>query len=157
LLKDLSAKNFESVFRGTLLQPFLCARTVAKVMMDQKSGNIINISSLAGILGTKTVGAYGACKAGLNNLTQTLSWELAEYNIRVNCLVLGTIITEATHDFFLAHKDIYMGHQLIKRFGEPEDIGYFCVFLASEAASWISGQIYNIDGGKRRFDEVPHD
>ncbi|MFC1943962.1 SDR family NAD(P)-dependent oxidoreductase [Chloroflexota bacterium] len=155
-LIDTSKNGFEAVMRENLTTCFLGSKAAARVMMEHKGGNIINISSRAGQQGTLNVGHYGAAKAAMNNLTEALAWELAEYNIRVNCLCLGPVLTERTQETFKPLKDVYMsdevnvqGRLLIKRFGLPEDVGAFCVFLASEASSWITGKIYEIDGGMR--------
>ena len=148
-LLETSQKGFEAVLRENLVSCFLCSTAVAKVMIDQKGGNIINISSRSGQQGTMNLGHYGAAKAGMNNLTETLAWELAAHNIRVNCLCLGPVLTEINHDLFMADPERGLSGLLIKRFGLPEDVGAFCVFLATEASSWITGKIYEIDGGLR--------
>ncbi len=148
-LTETSQKGFEAILRENLTSCFLCSKTAAKVMTEQRRGNIINISSRSGQQGTLGLGHYGAAKAGMNNLTETLAWELAPYNIRVNCLCLGPVLTETNHNLFMADPERGLGGLLIKRFGLPEDVGAFCVFLASEASSWITGKVYEIDGGLR--------
>ncbi|MFC1944380.1 SDR family NAD(P)-dependent oxidoreductase [Chloroflexota bacterium] len=155
-LIDTTLKDFEAVLRKNLLSCFLGSKAAAKVMIKQNAGKIINISSRAGQQGTMNVGHYGAAKAGVNLLTETLAWELAKYNIRVNCLCLGPVLHETSDEVFMPLRDIYMaegeniqGRLLIQRFGLPEDVGAFCVFLASAASSWITGKIYEIDGGMR--------
>jgi len=148
-LTETSQKGFEAILRENLSSCFLCSKTAAKVMMEQGRGNIINISSRAGQQGALNLGPYSAAKAGMNNLTETLAWELASYNIRVNCLCLGPVLTETNQDLFMADPEKGLGGLLIKRFGLPEDVGAFCVFLASEASSWLTGKIYEIDGGLR--------
>ena len=148
-LTETSQKGFEAILRENLTSCFLCSKTAAKVMIEQRRGNIINISSRSGQQGTLGLGPYGAAKAGMNNLTETLAWELAPYNIRVNCLCLGPVLTETNHDLFMEDPERGLGGLLIKRFGLPEDVGAFCVFLASKASSWITGKVYEIDGGLR--------
>jgi 7-alpha-hydroxysteroid dehydrogenase len=148
-LTETSRNAFEAILRENLTSCFLCSKAAARVMMEQGGGNIINISSRAGQQGAINLGPYSAAKAGVNNLTETLAWELAPYNIRVNCLCLGPVLTETNHDLFMADPEKGLGGLLIKRFGLPEDVGVFCVFLASEASSWITGKIYEIDGGLR--------
>ena len=137
------------VFPGKHFKARIEHFTAAKVMIEQGRGNIINISSRSGQQGTQNLGPYSAAKAGMNNLTETLAWELAPYNIRVNCLCLGPVLTEINHDLFMEDPERGMSGLLIKRFGLPEDVGAFCVFLASEASSWITGKVYEIDGGLR--------
>ena len=148
-LTETSQKGFETILRENLTSCFLCSKTAAKVMIKQGRGNIINISSRSGQQGTQNLGAYSAAKAGMNNLTETLAWELAPYNIRVNCLCLGPVLTEINRDLFMEDPEKGLAGLLIKRFGLPEDVGAFCVFLASEASSWITGKVYEIDGGLR--------
>lgn len=148
-LTETSQKGFEAILRENLTSCFLCSKTAAKVMIDQKRGNIINISSRAGQQGAIGLGPYSAAKAGMNNLTETFAWELAPYNIRVNCLCLGPVLTETNRDLFMQDPEKGLSGLLIKRFGLPEDVGAFCVFLASEASSWITAKIYEIDGGLR--------
>jgi len=148
-LTETSQNAFESILRENLISCFLCSKAVARVMMEKGRGNIINISSRAGQQGAINLGPYSAAKAGMNNLTETLAWELSPHNIRVNCLCLGPVLTEINRDLFMAEPEKGLGGLLIKRFGLPEDVGAFCVFLASEASSWITGKIYELDGGLR--------
>jgi len=148
-LTETSQNAFESILRENLISCFLCSKAVARVMMEKGGGNIINISSRAGQQGAINLGPYSAAKAGMNNLTETLAWELSPHNIRVNCLCLGPVLTEINRDLFMAEPEKGLGGLLIKRFGLPEDVGAFCVFLASEASSWITGKIYELDGGLR--------
>ena len=154
-LMGTSQNGFEAILRENLVSCFLCSKAAGKVMIEQKKGNIINISSRSGQMGTMNMGPYGAAKAGMNNLTETLAWELVAHNIRVNCLTLGPVLTEVNHDLFMKDPDKEMANLLIKRFGLPEDVGAFCVFLASEASSWITGKVFEIDGGLRTtFNQV---
>jgi 7-alpha-hydroxysteroid dehydrogenase len=146
-LMNTSLKGFEAIMRENLLSCFICSQFAARVMIEQNRGNIINISSRSGQLGTRNLGHYAAAKAGVNNLTQTLAWELAPHNIRVNCLCLGPILTENNRDFFMKDEERNLRNLSIKRFGLPEDVAAFSVFLASDASSWITGKIYELDGG----------
>jgi 7-alpha-hydroxysteroid dehydrogenase len=146
-LVNTSPKGFEAILRENLLSSFIGSKAAAQAMIEQGKGNIINISSRSGQLGTRNLGHYAAAKAGVNNLTQTLAWELAQYNIRVNCLCLGPILTETNHDFFMKDMERNLRNLSIKRFGLPEDVAAFSVFLASDASSWITGQVYELDGG----------
>ncbi|MFC1944058.1 SDR family NAD(P)-dependent oxidoreductase [Chloroflexota bacterium] len=148
-IMETSQNGFEAVIRENLINCFLCSKAAGRVMMGQNKGVIINISSRSGQQGTLNVGHYGAAKAGMNNFTESLAWELAPYNIRVNCLCLGPVLTEVNHDLFMEDPQRGLGGLLIKRFGLPEDVGAFCLFLASEASSWVTGKVYEIDGGLR--------
>ncbi|MFC1944954.1 SDR family NAD(P)-dependent oxidoreductase [Chloroflexota bacterium] len=148
-LMETSQKGFEAILRENLMTCFLCSKAAGRIMMERKKGVVINISSRSGQQGTLRLGHYGAAKAGMNNFTESLAWELAPYNIRVNCLCLGPVLTEINHDLFMEDPERGLGGLLIKRFGLPEDVGAFCLFLASEASSWITGKVYEIDGGLR--------
>jgi 7-alpha-hydroxysteroid dehydrogenase len=154
-LLGLSQNGWEALIRENLTSAFLCAKAAGKIMVEQKKGNIINISSRAGTMGTENMGAYGAAKAGMQNMTETLAWELAPYNIRVNCLCLGPVLTEVNKEMLTKDVQRETSSLLIKRLGQPEDVGWFCVFLASEASSWLTGKIMQIDGGQRAtFNQV---
>jgi NAD(P)-dependent dehydrogenase (short-subunit alcohol dehydrogenase family) len=154
-LMGTSQNGFEAILRENLVSAFLCAKAAGKVMMEQKKGNIINISSRSGQMGTPNMGPYGAAKAGMNNLTETLACELVPYNIRVNCLTLGPVLTEINRDLLTKDIERETSQLIIKRLGVPEDVGWFCVFLASEASSWVTGKVFEIDGGLRAtFNQV---
>jgi NAD(P)-dependent dehydrogenase (short-subunit alcohol dehydrogenase family) len=150
---DVTESEWEEVIHVCLTGVFLCSKAVARVMREQKGGNIINISSGAGVEGAAKQAAYSSAKAGVITLTRSLAWEWAPYNIRVNCIAPGMVLHERTEGFF----DIvpqWMDFQAIKRFGTPEDIAAACVYLASDASEWVTGQTFNIDGGSHTPAEV---
>jgi NAD(P)-dependent dehydrogenase (short-subunit alcohol dehydrogenase family) len=130
---------------------FSC-QAVSKIMIKQKKGNIINISGLGGIKPLRNTGAYPLAKAGVIMLTKQLSWELAQYNIRVND-VCPWFVTTPISEVPRAQrgKEILSGIPL-GRFGEARDISNAVLFLASDASSWITGQTFIIDGGHLIFD-----
>ena len=131
---------------------FTCSRAAARVIDD--GGSIINISSGAALKGSPNNGPYAVAKAGVDSLTRTLSLELAPRRIRVNGVAPGPVPTEVFMEFFKATQDdlptlaknwgIPLG-----RLGRPEDVGNSVVFLASPAASWITGQTLLVNGGNR--------
>jgi NAD(P)-dependent dehydrogenase (short-subunit alcohol dehydrogenase family) len=130
---------------------FSC-QAVVKRMIEQKKGNIINISGLGGIKPLRNTGAYPLAKAGVIMLTKQLSWELAQYHIRIND-VCPWFITAPISEVPRAQrgKEILSGIPL-GRLGEAKDISNAVLFLASDASSWITGQTFIIDGGHMIFD-----
>lgn len=150
---DVPEAYWEEVIRTCLTGVFLCSRAVARVMAEHKGGNIINISSGAGVTGASRQAAYSSAKAGVITLTKSLAWEWATYNIRVNCIAPGAVLHERTEGFFSIVPQ-WMDFQAIKRWGTPEDIAAACVYLASDASEWVTGQTFNIDGGNHIPAEV---
>jgi NAD(P)-dependent dehydrogenase (short-subunit alcohol dehydrogenase family) len=136
--------NLKAVWTG--------AQAAAKIMKDHGGGTIINISSAAAGRASPQNGPYAVAKSGVNNLTQTLAVELAPFGIRVNAVAPGPIPTEVFMEFLkLEEKDIpELGKRLgipLGRVGMPEDIAPACVYLASDASSWMTGQVIDIRGG----------
>lgn len=131
---------------------FLCAKAVAKVMINQQSGKIINISSLAGVVGSISLGIqYSASKAGIIGLTKGLAGELAPFGINVNCITPGVILTKSLGEqsgWTQEKRERFIKSGVpIGRLGQPEDIAGVVVFLASKDASYIVGQVISVDGG----------
>ena len=119
----------------------------------QKKGKIVNIASVAGIHSRPGVAHYGAAKAGIINLTKSLAMEWAKYNINVNAIAPGMIETEAVKVQMELSSDLV--EQQIKtiplgRYGQPEEIAYTAIFLASEASSYLTGETIVVDGGRQR-------
>lgn len=122
---------------------FYCCRALAKHMVERRSGTIINISSCSGIRSMPGRFAYTAAKAGIINFTQSLAVTWADYNIRANCIAAGMLRTWRTaEDYDKSARVIPLG-----RVGEPEDIGSLAVYLASDASSYVTGQVFVVDGG----------
>jgi NAD(P)-dependent dehydrogenase (short-subunit alcohol dehydrogenase family) len=149
IAEDLSLDDWNAVLKVNLTGPFLCAQAVGRQMIAQKEGRIINISSVAGLLGSPTSAAYCASKAGVLLLTKTLALEWAKYNVLVNAICPGIFATDMTN----AMIDDPQWQQVIKmrvplgRYAKPEELGGAVVFLASQAAGYITGSAFVIDGG----------
>lgn len=146
---DMSENAWDAVVRENLKTVFLCSKAAARVMIDQKKGNIVNISSEAGQGASPGLSAYGASKAGIINLTQTLAIEWAPH-VRVNCIAPGAIETPgllatSSGQMEEAIKNIPLG-----RMGQPEDIATAAIYLASEAADWVTGITIDVAGGPIR-------
>lgn len=149
---DVPDKQWEHLFDLNLRAVFAGARAVAPVLSD--GGSIINLSSMAADKAAPNNAAYAAAKAGVNSLTMSLSSELADRRIRVNAIAPGPVPTDVFMDFFKATEDDLpriAGEMNIPlgRLGTPDDMAAAIVFLASPAASWITGQVLHVDGGHR--------
>ncbi len=143
---QMSAHAWESVLRENLVSTFLCCQAVARVMLEQRSGSIVNISTRDSILPSVNMAAYAAAKAGVNSLTKTLAWELAPY-VRVNAILPGLVLTESSDQALGPMKEKIIAGTPLKRMGTPEDIGLAVLFLASSASDWITGRLFEVDGG----------
>jgi 7-alpha-hydroxysteroid dehydrogenase len=144
---EISERAWDAVLRQNLKTCFLCSQAVLKPMIEQKKGCIVNISSGTGRMGTAGLTHYGAAKAAVINLTKALAEEFACYNIRVNCIAPGPVATESASEVMQKRKDAIMSTLLIKRLGTPQDIASAAVYLASDAAAWVTGKTLEIDGG----------
>ncbi|NQT23579.1 MAG: SDR family oxidoreductase, partial [Candidatus Omnitrophica bacterium] len=126
---------------------FNLIRSVIVQFMKQKSGNIINITSVAGLKGMPRQVNYSASKAGLIGLTKALAREVGNYNIRVNAIAPGFIDTDMVKDLKDDYKKALLDRIPLKRFGRSEEIAKLATFLASDSAKYITGQIITADGG----------
>lgn len=148
ILWKMTPEQWEDVIRINLTGPFYCMQAVAKPMMEQKSGSIINVTSSAGLLGTIGQVNYTAAKGGIHALTKSAAKELARFGIRVNTIA-PMAETEMTQT--IAHDPKFMEKYLqripLGRFGQPEEIAPAVVFLVSDESSYITGQTICIDGG----------
>ncbi len=146
---ELSPNAWKAIVAVNLDGVFFCSRAAARQFIAQKSaGNIINISSEASLTGFAIYPPYAAAKAGVNNLTKTHSAEWARYGIRVNCLVLGPIETPAWELLLDEETKRRMAAtRALKRLGTPDEIAYPCIFLASDASSYITGAVIEVVGG----------
>jgi 3-oxoacyl-[acyl-carrier protein] reductase len=144
-LMMMDPADWREVIETNLTGYFNMAKACIVTMMKQKSGNIINISSVAGVIGTARQANYSSAKAGIIGLTKSLAKEVASYNIRVNAVAPGYIETDMT-------RDLKQKEDLIKmipggRFGKPEEVAKVVSFLASDEAKYITGQVIKVDGG----------
>jgi NAD(P)-dependent dehydrogenase (short-subunit alcohol dehydrogenase family) len=151
-LSDMPDRQWDYQLDVNLRAVFTGARAAARVMDD--GGSIINISSGAALKGSPNNGPYAVAKAGVDSLTRTLSVELAPRRIRVNGVAPGPVPTEVFMDFFKASAEDLpnLAQQLgvpLGRLGTPEDVANAVVFLASSAASWVTGQTLLVNGGNR--------
>ena len=138
---------FDSVVGVNLRGVFHCARAVAPTMIEQRSGVILNASSVVGLYGNFGQTNYAATKAAVINLTRTWSRELGRYGIRVNAVAPGFVATEILRAMPQKVLDTMVGHTPLGRMGEPRDIANAYVWLASDQASFIHGTTISVDGG----------
>lgn len=147
LLIRMSENDWDAVIRVNLKGSFNCLKSVAKVMMKQRFGKIINISSVVGIMGNFGQANYSASKAGLIGLTKTVAKELAPRGITVNAIAPGYIETEMTAALSDQVKETFLNGIPLKRAGKAEDVANAVIFLASREADYITGQVLQVDGG----------
>ncbi len=149
MLYKMTEEQWDEVIDIQLKGPFLCIQLASKYMMERKYGKIINVTSSAGLWGTKGQINYSAAKGGIVALTKSAARELAGYGITVNVVQPGYVSTDMTEKIRTDPKlkEIYMGRILLGRFAEPEEVAHTFVFLASEEANYITGQLICVDGG----------
>jgi 3-oxoacyl-[acyl-carrier protein] reductase len=149
MLHKMTEDDWNAVLDIHLKGPWLCIKHASKYMMEQKKGSIINVTSVAGLVGTVGQINYSAAKGGIITLTKSAARELARYEINANCISLGIVATEMTEKIRTDPKlaEIYMKRILLNRFAEAEDIAPAFVFFASEDARYITGQVLCVDGG----------
>ena len=147
LMLRMTEKDWDDVLDINLKGAFLCTKAVSKIMMKQKSGKIINISSVAGVMGNPGQANYSASKAGLIGLTKSTAKELASRNITCNAVAPGLIKSNMTDVLPDKVKETYLNNIPLNRFGTPEDVANVVGFLASEDSDYITGQVIHIDGG----------
>lgn len=147
LMIRMDEKDWNLVLDINLKGAFLVTKAAAKIMMKQRSGKIVNISSVVGLTGNAGQANYSASKAGLIGLTMTAAKELAARGVTVNAVAPGFIATEMTDAISDAAKQAFMDKVAVKRPGTPEDVAAAVVYLASDQASYITGQVLAVDGG----------
>lgn len=149
MLYKMTEEQWDEVIDVQLKGPFLCTQVASKYMMEKKYGKIINVTSSAGLWGTKGQINYSSAKGGIIALTKSAARELAGYGITVNVVQPGYVGTEMFDKVKADPKlmEIYTGRILLGRFAEPEEVAPTFVFLASDEANYITGQLICVDGG----------
>lgn len=147
LLLRLEEKDWDFVMNVNLKGAFLCTRAAARVMMKNRWGRIINISSVVGVMGNAGQANYSASKAGILGLTKSSAKELAGRNITVNAVAPGFIQTEMTEKLPEGAREAFMSLIPLKRPGTPKDVARVVSFLASDKAEYLTGQVIHCDGG----------
>lgn len=147
LLMRMSEEDFNKVLDVNLKGTFHCIRQVSRQMIKQKSGRIINLSSVVGIAGNAGQANYSASKAGIIGLTKTAAKELASRNITVNAIAPGFIDTDMTEVLTEGIKEKIISQIPLGQLGKPEDVAKAAAFLASSDAGYITGQVLCVDGG----------
>jgi len=147
LIMRMSEADWDAVINVNLKGTFLCTKKISRIMLNQKGGNIINIASVIGIMGNTAQANYAASKGGIIALTKSTAKEFASRNIRCNAVAPGFIETEMTLVLSENVKEEYAKAIPLKRMGKPSDVANICLFLASDEASYITGQTIQVDGG----------
>ena len=147
LLMRMSEEDYDAVLNTNLKGTFNCIRFASRQMLRQKSGRIINISSVSGVLGNAGQANYSASKAGIIGLTKSAARELASRGITVNAIAPGFVNTEMTEGLSEKVKEGAVAQIPLGKFGEPEDIAEAALFLASKGAGYMTGQVLHVDGG----------
>jgi 3-oxoacyl-[acyl-carrier protein] reductase len=147
LLLRMSEEEFDAVLRVNLKGTFLLTKTVTRHMMKQRSGKVVNISSVVGMMGNAGQSNYAAAKAGIIGFTKATARELAGRNITVNAIAPGFIRTAMTSALPEAVQKAFLDKIPLGRFAEPEEVAELALFLSSDASSYITGQVIGINGG----------
>jgi len=147
LLLRMKEKDWDDVINVNLKGAFLCTKAAAREMLKQRYGRIINITSIAGVAGNPGQANYAASKAGIIGLTKTVARELASRNITVNAIAPGFVKTGMTHGLSEKAEAEIPAQIPLARAATPEDIAGVAVFLASESAAYITGQVIHVNGG----------
>lgn len=143
----MSEQDWDAVLNVNLKGTFLFTKAVAKAMLKQRSGAIVNLASIIGLIGNAGQCNYAASKAGVIALTKSTAKELASRNIRVNAIAPGFITTKMTESLPEDIREKMLEAIPLKRFGAPDDVADAVLFLASEAAAYITGQVISVNGG----------
>ena len=147
LLMRMSEEDFDKVIEINLKSVFNMTKAVQKIMLKNRKGSIVNMSSVVGVKGNAGQANYAASKAGMIGFTKSVALELGSRNIRCNAIAPGFIETEMTAKL---NEDVVQGWRdsiPLKRGGTPEDVANACLFLASDMSAYVTGQVLNVDGG----------
>ena len=147
LILRMSERDWDEVIDVNLRSAFLCSKYTVGSMMASNWGRIINIASVAGILGSMGRVNYSSSKGGVIAFTKSLAFEVGSRNITVNAIAPGWINTRLNENLSQEARDLVLSRTSLKRFGNPHDVAELAAFLASDRASYITGQVVGIDGG----------
>lgn len=147
LLMRLSAEDWDQVLGVNLKGTFLCSKAVLRTMLKQRAGRIINITSVVGLTGNAGQSNYSASKAGVVGFTRSLAREVATRAITVNAIAPGMFDTDMTRALNEDTRKRILGGIPMGRFGDPQEIAHACLFLASDSAAYITGEVLRVDGG----------
>ena len=148
---QVTEEDFDAVLRVNLKGAFLMGQAVARVMAGQGGGAIVNMSSVNGVLTIPNIASYNVSKGGINQLTRVMALALAEHGIRVNAVAPGTIATELAAQAVLTSDEArrkILSRTPMKRLGQPAEVADVVAWLASAAASYVTGEIVTVDGGR---------
>ncbi|HYH05180.1 MAG TPA: SDR family oxidoreductase, partial [Bacillota bacterium] len=147
LLTEVNETDWDQIINVNLKGVFLCTQAVLPGMISRKKGKIINIASIWGLVGASCEAPYSAAKAGVIGLTKALAKELGPSQIQVNCIAPGVITTDMVAGYSPAELDDLKEQTPLMRLGTPEDVAACSLFLASDAADFITGQVISPNGG----------
>ncbi len=147
LLLRMKLEQWERVLKVNLTAPFICTQAAAKIMTRQRRGCIVNMASVAGVIGNFGQANYAASKAGLIALTKVSARELAPRNVRVNAVAPGYIATEMTANLPEATLESFLSQIPLNRAGTPQEVADVVAFLCSDKSSYMTGQVLHIGGG----------
>lgn len=147
LLLRMKDEDFDAVLQTNLRGGYLCTKAVMKSMLKARSGSIVNISSVIGQMGNPGQSNYAASKAGIEGFSRAIALEVASRGIRVNCVAPGYIVTEMTDALDDKQKEAIQNRIPLQRLGTVEDVANATAFLLSDAATYITGQVLQVNGG----------
>ena len=148
---EVSESDFDEVLRVNLKGAFLVGQAAARVMKEKGGGAIVHMSSVNAVMAIPEIASYNVSKGGLNQLTRAMALALADDGIRVNAVAPGTIATELATKAVLTSDEArnkILGRTPMKRLGNPSEVAHVVAFLASDAASYITGEVITVDGGR---------
>jgi len=147
LILRMTEEEWDNVLEINLKGAFICSKIIGKVMFSQKAGSIVNVASIIGQIGNIGQANYSASKGALISFTKTCAKEFARFGVRVNAVAPGYIMTKMTEQLPEKIKTRMLEMIPLGRFGKPEEVADMILFLASDKAGYITGQVFRIDGG----------
>lgn len=147
LLLKMTEKDWDDVLNVNLKGAFICSKIIGKAMFSKKSGKIVNVASVIGQIGNIGQANYSASKGALISLTKTCAKEFGRFGVNVNAVAPGYIITRMTDQLPEKVKEKMLEMIPLRRFGKPEEVADMILFLSSDAAAYVTGQVFRIDGG----------